>query len=135
MFQAATAQELEPDNIPNIFQRTEDFPKFLNNKTWLIRGAKGTGKSLLFRLFVEQPDAAKELAQCDVNLNNVNFIPAHGQPRISSSILESGDLASYEQQVGENDWQFFWLNYGLLQLCNSKSELRSVSGLDQKLSK
>jgi hypothetical protein len=133
MFQAATAQELEPDNIPNIFQRTEDFPKFLNNKTWLIRGAKGTGKSLLFRLFVEQPDAAKELAQCDVNLNNVNFIPAHGQPRISSSILESGDLASYEQQVGENDWQFFWLNYGLLQLCNSKSELRSVSGLDQKL--
>lgn len=124
-FQAATAQELEPDNIPNIFQRTEDFPKFLSNKTWLIRGAKGTGKSLLFRLFVEQPDAAKELAMADVNLNNINFIPGHGQPRVSASILDSGDLESYEQQVGEHDWQVFWLNYSLLQLCNRKSELRS----------
>ncbi|HEY9893728.1 MAG TPA: ParA family protein [Candidatus Sericytochromatia bacterium] len=132
-FQAATAQELEPDNIPNIFQRTEDFPKFLINRTWLIRGAKGTGKSLLFRLFVEQPDAAKELAMADVNLNNISFIPGHGQPRVSASILESGDLASYEQQVGEDDWQFFWLNYSLLQLCNRKSELRSLSGLDEKL--
>lgn len=132
-FQAATAQELEPNSIPNIFQRTEDFPKFLINRTWLIRGAKGTGKSLLFRLFVEQPDAAKEFAQSDVTLNNVDFIPGHGQPRVSGSILESGDLASYEQQVGEDGWQFFWLNYSLLQVCNRKSDLRSLSGLDQKL--
>lgn len=132
-FQAATAQELEPDNIPNIFQRTEDFPRFLINRTWLIRGAKGTGKSLLFRLFVEQPDAAKDFAQSDVTLNNVDFIPGHGQPRVSGSILESGDLASYEQQVGEDDWKFFWLNYSLLQVCNRKSELRSLSGLDKKL--
>lgn len=133
LFQAATAQELEPDNIPNIFQRTEDFPKLLINRTWLIRGAKGTGKSLLFRLFVEQPDAAKELAQSDINLSNVNFIPGHGQPRVSGTILESGDLASYEQQVGENGWQFFWLNYGLLQLCHAKPELHLLPGLDEKL--
>lgn len=132
-FQAATAQELAPNDIPTIFQRTEDFPKFLSNKTWLIRGAKGTGKSLLFRLFVEKPDAAKDLAQSDVNLNNVNFIPGHGQPRVSSTILESLDMASYEQQVDENDWQFFWLNYSLLQLCHHKPELRLVSGLDEKL--
>lgn len=132
-FQAATAQELEPDNIPNIFQRTEDFPKFLSNRTWLIRGAKGTGKSLLFRLFVENPDAAKELSQSDVNLNNVNFIPGHGQPKVSGSILESGDLKSYEEQVGKDDWQFFWLNYGILQLCSSKPELRSISVLENKL--
>jgi cellulose biosynthesis protein BcsQ/stress-induced morphogen len=132
-FQAATAQELETANIPNIFQRTEDFPKFLINRTWLIRGAKGTGKSLLFRLFVEQPDAAKELAESDVNLSNVNFIPGHGQPRVAGTILESLDLASYEQQVGEDNWQFFWLNYGLLQLCNRKLELRSISSLDEKL--
>jgi cellulose biosynthesis protein BcsQ len=132
-FQAATAQELEPENIPNVFQRTEDFPIFLSNRTWLIRGAKGTGKSLLFRLFVEQPEAAKELAQSDVNLSNVSFIPGHGQPRVSGTILESGDLASYEQQAGENDWQSFWLNYGLLLLCNAKPELRSLPGLDEKL--
>ncbi|MDJ0737957.1 MAG: ParA family protein [Nostocaceae cyanobacterium] len=132
-FQAATAQELEPDKIPDIFQRTEDFPKFLSNKTWLIRGAKGTGKSLLFRLFVEKSDAAKELSQSDVNLNNVDFIPAHGQSRVSETILESGDLRSYEQQIGEHGWHSFWINYALLQLCNCKLELRQLPGLDQKL--
>jgi hypothetical protein len=127
-FQAATAQELAAEDISTIFQRTEDFPKFLSNKTWLIRGAKGTGKSLLFRLFVEQPNAAKDLAQSDVNLNNFNFIPGHGQSRVSGTILESLDLESYEQQVGENDWQFFWLNYALLQLCHHQPELRLLSG-------
>jgi len=132
-FQAATAQELEPANIPDIFQRTEDFPRLLNNRTWLIRGAKGTGKSLLFILFVEQPEAAKELALVDVDLNNVHFIAGHGQPRVSGTILENGALTSYEQQVGENNWKFFWLNYGLLQLCNNKPELSSLPGLDDKL--
>ncbi|QSV62360.1 MAG: AAA family ATPase [Dolichospermum sp. DL01] len=130
---AATAQELEPENISEIFQRTEDFPKFLSNRIWLIRGAKGTGKSLLFRLFVEQPTAAKELAQSDVNLDHVHFVPGHGQPRVSSTILDRFDLQSYEDQVGINDWQFFWLNYALLQLCHHLSELRSLPGLDEKL--
>jgi MinD-like ATPase involved in chromosome partitioning or flagellar assembly len=130
---AATAQELEPENISEIFQRTEDFPKFLSNRIWLIRGAKGTGKSLLFRLFVEQPTAAKELAQSDVNLDHVHFVPGHGQPRVSSTILDRFDLQSYEDQVGINDWQFFWLNYALLQLCHHLSELRSLTGLDEKL--
>jgi len=132
-FQAATAQELQPDDIPGIFQRTEDFPRFLSNRIWLIRGAKGTGKSLLFRLFVEQPHAAKELAQSDVNLDHVHFISGHGQPRVSSTILDRFDLESYEEQVGENDWQFFWLNYALLQLCHHLPELRLLSDLDEKL--
>ncbi len=130
---AATAQELEPENISEIFQRTEDFPKFLSNRIWLIRGAKGTGKSLLFRLFVEQPTAAKELAQSDVNLDHVHFVPGHGQLKVLSTILDRFDLQSYEDQVGINDWQFFWLNYALLQLCHHLSELRSLPGLDEKL--
>lgn len=132
-FEAATAQEIEADNIPNIFHRTEDFPKFLSNRNWLIRGAKGTGKSLLFRLFVEQPEKAKELAHSEVNLSHVNFLPAHGQPRLQGPILESNDLASYEQQVGENSWSIFWLNYALLQLCHALPELRSSLDLDEQL--
>ncbi|MBD2292991.1 AAA family ATPase [Anabaena sphaerica FACHB-251] len=132
-FQAATAQELAPENISEIFQRTEDFPRFLSNRIWLIRGAKGTGKSLLFRLFVEQPTAAKELAQSDVNLNHVHFVPGHGQLRVSTTILDRFALESYEDQAGTNDWQFFWLNYALLQLCHRSTELRSLPGLDEKL--
>ena len=132
-FEAATAQEIEAENIPNIFHRTEDFPKFLSNRNWLIRGAKGTGKSLLFRLFVEQQNKAKELAHSEVNLSNVHFLAAHGQPRLKGPILESGDLASYEQQVGENSWSIFWLNYALLQLCHALPELRSLPELDEQL--
>jgi cellulose biosynthesis protein BcsQ len=125
-FQAATAQELETSSIPDVFHKTEDFPKFLSNKIWLIRGAKGTGKSLLFRLFVERSETAKDLAASDVDLNNVHFIAGHGQPRLQPQILDSTDLASYEQQVGENSWQSFWLNYTLLQLCRALPELRSL---------
>ncbi len=132
-FEAATAQELEPANIPNIFQRTEDFPKFLSERTWLILGAKGTGKSLLFRLFVERAEAAKQLAQSDVSLSNVHFLPGHGQPRLFGTILESGDLASYEERIGKREWQSFWLNYALLQLCHVVSELRAIPGLDEQL--
>lgn len=131
-FEAATAQEIVAENIPNIFHRTEDFPKFLSNKSWLIRGAKGTGKSLLFRLFVEQPNKAKELAHSEVNLSNVHFLAAHGQPRLKGPILESGDLASYEQQVGENSWSIFWLNYALLQLCHALPDTRFLE-LDEQL--
>jgi cellulose biosynthesis protein BcsQ len=133
-FQAATAQELEPSSIPDIFHITEDFPKFLSNKNWLIRGAKGTGKSLLFRLFVEQSATAKKLAHSDVDVTNVHFIAGHGQPRLHGQILESADLASYEQQAGESSWQFFWLNYALLQLCRAlPAELRSLFNQDERL--
>ncbi|WP_293329681.1 ParA family protein [Microcoleus sp. CAWBG58] len=126
-FQAATAQELEVSSIPDIFHKTADFPNFLTNKFWLIRGAKGTGKSLLFRLFVERSETAKELAHSDVDLNNVDFIAGHGQPRLHGQILESNDLANYEQNAGESSWRSFWLNYALLQLCRALPELRSLS--------
>ncbi len=134
-FQAATAQELEASSIPDIFHRTEDFPKFLSKKNWLIRGAKGTGKSLLFRLFVEQSPTAKELAHSDVDLNNVHFIAGHGQPRLHGQILESTDLASYEEQAGEHHWLSFWLNYALLQLCRELPELRSLFNPDDQVVK
>lgn len=76
-FQPATAQELQADSIPTIFQRTEDFPKFLRDRIWLIRGAKGTGKSILFRLFSESPDRARDLSRDDTDLRNYKFIAGH----------------------------------------------------------
>ena len=132
-FEAARAQDLQADSIPTIFQRTEDFPKFLSNRTWLIRGAKGTGKSILFRLFVEQPDKARDLASTDVDLKNCQFVAAHGETRLGNSILSSENLASYEQEVGEDRWAVFWLNYAILQLCVSCPDLRSAPGLDDEL--
>lgn len=130
-FVAATAQEIEAEKIPDIFQRTEDFPKFLSNKYWLIRGAKGTGKSLLFRLFVEQSEEAKKLADYYADINHVNFIAGHAKPELSKTILDGDDLASYEKRAGENAWRDFWRNYALLRLCHSQPGLRDV--LDREL--
>lgn len=134
-FQAATAQELQIDKIPAIFQRTEDFPKFIRDRIWLIRGAKGTGKSILFRLFSEISDRARELSRddTDLDLKNYQFIAGHGQSRLRNSILDSQSLASFEQEVGEDSWAIFWLNYVLLQLCVSCSELSTLPGLDNEL--
>ncbi|RQH56537.1 ParA family protein [Okeania hirsuta] len=132
-FIAATAQDIEPEKIPEIFQRTEDFPKFLSDKNWLIRGAKGTGKSLLFRLFVEQPEEAKKLAGYYQEIGNVNFIAGHGKPTIKSYILEGTALASYEREVGDDCWKYFWLNYALLQLCSSLPELQSLPNINDNL--
>ena len=132
-FQASRAQDVDSANIPNIFQRTEDFPKFLTNKTWLIRGAKGTGKSLLFRLFVEQQETAKQLANDEVNLINFRFIAGHGETRLGDTILSSENLASYEQQVGENNWGIFWLNYAILQISVSYPELATIVNLNHEL--
>ena len=133
-FEAARAQDLQADSIPTIFQRTEDFPKFLSNRTWLVRGAKGTGKSILFRLFVEQSERARELANTDVDLTTCQFIAAHGETRLKNSILSSENLASYEQQVGEHSWAIFWLNYALLQLFVNFPELSSTLRLDVEFS-
>lgn len=132
-FEAARAQDLQANDIPTIFQRTEDFPRFLSNRTWLVRGAKGTGKSILFRLFVEQSDKAKELASPDVDLTICQFIAAHGESRLKNSILNSENLASYEQQASENSWTAFWLNYAILQLFSDIPELSSVPELNNGL--
>jgi cellulose biosynthesis protein BcsQ len=132
-FRTATAQEMNPSDLPNIFQRTDDFPKFLSDQIWLIRGAKGTGKSLLFRLFVEHVEVARNLARSDANLSPVNFIPSHGSTSLRGPVLNSGDLLSYERQIGNDYWQSFWLNYALLQLCHYLPGLREINGLSPEL--
>jgi MinD-like ATPase involved in chromosome partitioning or flagellar assembly len=132
-FQSARAQDLQASDIPDIFQRTENFPKFLTNRIWLIRGAKGTGKSILFRLFVEQPEQAKDLAKDDVDLTHCRFVAGHGESNLWPSILSSDSLASYERQIGQDSWGDFWVNYALLQLCVQVQELSSLDELNNEL--
>lgn len=124
-FRAATAQELSPNDIPTIFQRTGNFPQFLETRTWLVRGAKGTGKSLLWRLFIEQSNHARNIAQPEIDLRHVLFVPAHGREEVSPTLLNSNDLQSYAQQVGTTHWGAFWQYYALLQLYAALPELQS----------
>jgi hypothetical protein len=132
-FKSGTAQDIDPNQIPAIFQKTGDFPEFLNERIWLIRGARGTGKTLLFRLFVEQAENAKELAPSYIDLSQVDFVAGHGTRALGGPILGSVALKNYEQQAGEFEWSSFWLNYALLQLCHAYHELRSLPTLDAEL--
>jgi MinD-like ATPase involved in chromosome partitioning or flagellar assembly len=133
VFRVAVAQEMAANDIPAIFQRTGDFPQFLQDKILLIRGAKGTGKSLLFRLFVELSAAARTLAKPYADLDNVHFVPGHGRAELRGTILTSPDLDSYERQAGVTNWQLFWPNYALLQICSTYSIVDFLPALDPEL--
>lgn len=122
-FEAATADRIQVADIPKIFQRTADFPRFLADRTTLIRGAKGTGKSLLFRLFVEQGDTARQLAVPHADLERVQFVGAHGRQTLDEWILSSEDFASFEAQAGQESWRPLWAAYALLRLMYKIPEL------------
>lgn len=132
-FSTARAQELTLEDIPNIFQCTEDFTRFLQDRTWLVRGAKGSGKTLLFRLFVEKPESARIVAKFDADLSNAHFIAGHGRPELRHTLLTSSDLSHYEQQAGVIDF-LFWSNYMLLQIVSSLPALQTLP-LDPQLIK
>ena len=125
-FRSPTAQEMDKAEIPTIFQRTGDFPKFLQDRTWLVRGAKGTGKTLLFRLFIEQSLTARKLAEPYEKLHNVQFVPGHGPIKLSSTLLASGSLEDYEKLVGQQKWAEFWAHYLGLQIVASRNDLQPV---------
>jgi MinD-like ATPase involved in chromosome partitioning or flagellar assembly len=125
-FRSPTAQEMDTAEIPTIFQRTGDFPKFLQDRTWLVRGAKGTGKTLLFRLFIEQSENARKLAEPYEKLHNVQFIPGHGPIKLMSTLLASGSLEDYEKLVGPQKWVEFWAHYLLLQLVIARNDIQPL---------
>ena len=123
-FRSPTAQEVDAAEIPIIFQRTGDFPKFLQDRTWLVRGAKGTGKTLLFRLFIEQPETARNLAKPYENLQNVIFVSGHGPLNLHRTFLTSGSLEDYEKLVGKQNWAQFWPHYLLFRLASERNDLQ-----------
>jgi MinD-like ATPase involved in chromosome partitioning or flagellar assembly len=125
-FQSPNAQDIDPANIPAIFQRTGDFPKFLQNRYWLIRGAKGTGKTFLFRLFVEQADNARKLAKQYEDLDGVQFVPGHGREKLRQALLSSESFEEYEQSMGAKNWVSFWLNYLLIQLAANWQDFQTL---------
>lgn len=122
-FQPAAAEDISAQELPDIFQKTGDFPKFIRQNTWLVIGPKGSGKSLIFRLFIEKPDTARELSRNDIDLSSTEFLAGHGKPSIKEYILEAADLRSYEEQSGDVLWNSFWPHYTLLMLCRSYPHL------------
>jgi hypothetical protein len=100
------------------FERTGDFEKFLDNRTCLIKGQKGTGKTALCWLFLQYRKVAQDLAP--ENLDYTVFLSAHSSleenclPRdhfqyIHSSLQETGST-----------WEAFWRAYLMMRCYQQK---------------
>lgn len=77
-FGVVTAEDMS-DKLRKLFHRTSDFDKLLDGPTCLVRGRKGTGKSVLYGLFVRHPDIVKELAGSRLLDKEYRFVSGHGE--------------------------------------------------------
>ncbi len=135
-FEIRPVQEIELEDIVRVFQPTGDFSRFLEDHIWFVRGAQGTGKTMLFRLLVERPQDVWRFVFRRSQRNrmrDINFIPGHGPARLCNTLLTSADLGNYEPPTGEPGWWDFWEGYMLLQLVAAFSEVRVWPGLDPQL--
>jgi MinD-like ATPase involved in chromosome partitioning or flagellar assembly len=104
-----------------LFQRTNDFEKFLDHATCLIRGRKGTGKTALYWLFLKYTSYAQKLARG--RLNNTVFLSAHGRYQESRPTRGQFQFIHENLQQQGGTWEAFWRAYLLLRchqenLCN-----------------
>ena len=104
-----------------LFQRTNDFEKFLDHATCLIRGRKGTGKTALYWLFLKYKSDAQKLARGRLD-NNV-FLSAHGRYQESRPTRGQFQFIHENLQQQGGTWEAFWRAYLLLRchqenLCN-----------------
>lgn len=104
-----------------LFQRTNDFEKFLDHATCLIRGRKGTGKTALYWLFLQYKSDAQKLARG--RLDNTVFLSAHGRYQESRPTRGQFQFIHENLQQQGGTWEAFWRAYLLLRchqenLCN-----------------
>lgn len=104
-----------------LFQRTNDFDKFLDHATCLIRGRKGTGKTALYWLFLKYKSDAQKLARG--RLDNTVFLSAHGRYQESRPTRGQFQFIHENLQQKGGTWEAFWRAYLLLRchqenLCN-----------------
>jgi MinD-like ATPase involved in chromosome partitioning or flagellar assembly len=59
-FRGSRAEDLQPEDLDAIFTRPSQSVDLLNPRVPLVRGRKGTGKSLLYRVFTQRPDLLRK---------------------------------------------------------------------------
>ncbi len=116
-FDAPVASDISEEDLEFIFQRTEDFDSFVDDRTALIRGAKGTGKTMLFRLFVDFPNRASILS----HRQNTQFIGIHGQKNDTMD-LKRNSFRSIMQQIQSDQWNMIWQAYIIIRLWHNHQQ-------------
>ena len=99
-------------NLRDLFQRTANFERFLDDTTSLIRGQKGTGKTTLCELLLKHENVARKLSK---RLDRVTCLPGHGRFCIHPT---RDDFQLVDQSIKQNGkpWDPVWWSYLLLRM-------------------
>lgn len=103
--------ESEPNSkiLADLFTRTSDLDRFVRQDTCLVLGAKGTGKSYLRRICLEQPALLQHRAQVPA-LQNTVFVEGYASPRAGRGALPpaSQNLLRELDKRFEGRWSEVW---------------------------
>ncbi len=108
----------QKQNLSLLFQRTNDFERFLDDTTCLIRGRKGTGKTALYWLLLKHDDVARKLAHG--RLDKTVFFSSHGRFYPSRPSRDDFRVIHNKLQEGGGSWEAFWRGYLLLRAFQEK---------------
>ncbi len=110
-------------SLGEIFQRTSDFDRFLDNGTCLIRGRKGTGKTALYQFFLKYEQEARQLA--NERLDDITLLSGHGE--MQKARPTKGQFRTFHQKINENhsSWIDLWRAYLVLRL-HQENQLPSM---------
>jgi MinD-like ATPase involved in chromosome partitioning or flagellar assembly len=102
------------ENLGDLFQRTSNFDKFLDETTCLIKGRKGTGKTALYLLLIKHPNVAKRLARG--RLENVEFLAGHGAALPHRPTRNEFQIINEAIDRKNGSWESFWRAYLLFRI-------------------
>ncbi len=101
-------------NLNELFQRTANFGKFLDETTCLIKGRKGTGKTALYLLLLKHQSIARQLAHG--RLDGIAFLSGHGGFHDSRPSRNEFQIIHQALEQQNGSWEAFWRAYLLLGL-------------------
>jgi cellulose biosynthesis protein BcsQ len=101
-------------NLNDLFQRTANFEKFLDESTCLIKGRKGTGKTALYLLLLKHSDIARKLAHG--RLEKVILFSGHGTFHDVRPSRNEFQIIDRELTKAQGSWESCWRAYLLLRI-------------------
>lgn len=116
-FSSIDAKQEHGESVKELFQKTADFDRYLDQSTILIKGKKGTGKTELYWTTINHLEVMRDLAQG--RLDKVFPVSGHG-PASSHPLRDDFIYINEELEKNESSWESYWRSYALYRLISSK---------------
>ncbi|KKM10517.1 hypothetical protein SY88_12550 [Clostridiales bacterium PH28_bin88] len=124
----STGKAEEQKDLVKFFIKTEDYFKTLDQRTVLIVGRKGTGKTALFKMLLEG-HYLRDITYKDIEAFAIMAPP---EMRKDKWYLEKESFRAIEKHLFEHDqnWSGFWGAYILIRLCLQFEFMTGIEELD-----